>query len=255
MRNIYLANISRTYQQTDAYIYKELASRGYVVKKTLWVRDNTRVVRFRKLKEMLKLLSNALYLATHAHRHDIIFIWDSQLQAARYSLIFRIIRRDLRVVAYNCMDDIRRIRDKPFKRWIDREVYKQIICTFSSKEQADVYKQILKLPDWHFHVVKDSLKNHPSTLDTITDRSDKGYIFSGGGTGRDWEMLKNVAAELPQYVFKVATNARNVTLLADAPKNVEVYQLRYKDFNQLAANSSLCFMPLLSSWQGGGNCN
>lgn len=155
------------------------------------------------------------------------------------------------MISYNCSHDPRRWKKGSLKWKLNRQAFKNIICTISSEAQRQKCIQTLELPEWHFHVLQDSLKNHPSVLDTITDRIDKGYIFSGGGAGRDWNTLMETARLLPQYVFKVATNVANAAKLKDAPKNVEVYNYRYHEFNQLAANASLCFIPLLGTWQGG----
>lgn len=40
-------------------------------------------------------------------------------------------------------------------------------------------------------------------------------------------------------------------MLKDAPKNIEIItNTKYKEFNQLVANSSLLFIPVLGTWQG-----
>ena len=113
----------------------------------------------------------------------------------------------MKVISYNCSHDPRRWKKGSLKWKLNRQAFKNIICTISSEAQRQKCIQTLELPEWHFHVLQDSLKNHPSVLDTITHRIDKGYIFSGGGAGRDWNTLMETAKLLPQYIFKVATNA------------------------------------------------
>lgn len=204
-----------------------------------------------RLHRLLRRIYSAIYLILHANTHDIILCWDSHGEARFLGLFFSFFDKRLKVISYNCSHDPRRWKKGSLKWKLNRQAFKNIICTISSEAQRQKCIQTLELPEWHFHVLQDSLKNHPSVLDTITDRIDKGYIFSGGGAGRDWNTLMETARLLPQYVFKVATNVANAAKLKDAPKNVEVYNYRYHEFNQLAANASLCFIPLLGTWQGG----
>lgn len=203
----------------------------------------------------LRLLYIILKIILRAKKHDIIFVWDYQYLATRIGFAFFILRRDLKVINYNSMDDIRYLKKKPLKKKIYHFAYGQIITTMSSIEQANIYEQILDIPKWHFQVLQDSLKFHPCILDTIIDRSDNNYIFVGGGTGRAWNDVIQTAKLLPQYKFKVATNLKNLNMIKELsnhlPSNIEFLRLDFLEFSKCEANSSLCYTPLNTDWQGG----
>lgn len=246
-------NAYNTFQQTDKYLYDMLEADGYTILKTFWCKkrnENSRIIC------QLRTLYVIVYLIFHAKKHDIILSWDDDDMPKKIGFAFSLIRPDLYIIKYNSPVDLRGLRKHTLKWWYFRKAYSHIINTTSSSEQSEIYQEKLELPNWHFHVLPDSLKDHPKMLDKIVDRSDKDYIFSGGGAARDWETLMNTARLLPQYRFKVATNTSNADKLKDAPDNVSVIiNAKYLDFNQLVANSSLVFIPLLVTWQGGGNCD
>lgn len=248
-KRIYLMNAYNTFKQTDKYLYDMLEADGYRIMKTFWCKrrgENS------KIKCNLRILYIIAYLVFRAKRHDIILSWDSDDMPKKIGFAFSIFRPDLYVIKYNSPVDLRGMKKHTFKWWCFRKAYSHIINTTSAIEQSNLYKAILELPSWHFHVLPDSLKNHPKMLDKITDRTDKGYIFSGGGAARDWKTLMKTACLLPQYKFKVATNEKNAKLITDKPDNVEIItNANYHYFNQLVANSSLLFIPLTSTWQGG----
>lgn len=252
-KRIFLVNAYSSFRHYNEYLYDKLSSEGFEIKKTLYVNPDffSNGGKCSKIRHWFLEIKNVIYLMLHAHRHDIILCWDSHGEARILGLVFFLFAKNLKVISYNCSMDPRKWKKGTLKWRLNRQAFKNIIGTVSSEPQRQAYIDTFDLPEWHFHVLQDSLKDHPERLKSIVDNSDHGYIFSGGGAGRDWNTLIETARLLPQYIFKVATNAANAAMLKNAPKNVEVYCYRYHEFNQLAANATLCFIPLLGSWQGG----
>jgi glycosyltransferase involved in cell wall biosynthesis len=101
-----------------------------------------------------------------------------------------------------------------------------------------------ELKSWHGFFLPDTYDTHDQWKNPSV-KHDK-YIFSGGWNNRDWQLLLEVAAAMPEVHFKLVT-AEYLWKKADlsAPNNVELYfdlpQLRYYE---MMAGATLTVCPL-----------
>jgi hypothetical protein len=71
----------------------------------------------------------------------------------------------------------------------------------------------------------------------------KGYIFAGGNPARDYDLLMEIASQLPHRQFIVA--ARRLGNRKNIPANVKVVQASHAEFIRLMQESDMVITPLI----------
>lgn len=71
-----------------------------------------------------------------------------------------------------------------------------------------------------------------------------GYIFSGGNPSRNYDLLLEIARQLPHRKFVIAT--RTLRGRKDIPANVEIVQVPHLEFIRLMREADMVITPLVS---------
>ena len=188
----------------------------------------------------------------HANKDDLIIIYDNDIIGLYLGLLFHIFRPHMVVYKINAMTSNKEHPYSSFKRIFVRMAYENIFTSVNNDNIASLYSEFFNLPIRHFISIPDSISDFGEKIEKITDTTEKGYIFMGGATYRDYTLFVEVAKQLPQYRFVAVTFEKYKRVFNNAPNNVSVYyNLCEKDFYQKIANSNIVFIPLTNDVQGG----
>lgn len=118
--------------------------------------------------------------------------------------------------------------------------------TFSQGESRNLVDNVGMPPETvHFHLWRQALDGQ------ATQQGDAGYLFAGGFSNRDYELLIDACRPLEVPLVIVASRAN--ALPADLPPHVTVhYDLPEEQFEALLANARLVTMPLRSQGEACG---
>ena len=117
---------------------------------------------------------------------------------------------------------------------------KNVVATVTSREYGQWLNQLLGLK-------RDYPLLHDIYYGDVVNQkcSSEGYVFCGGRNGRDWNMLLDVAKEIPNISFKCVMPRSTFYSLHNIPTNAEIYcDIPEQEFLCLLEKSSLVAMPL-----------
>lgn len=232
------------------WLYDFLEADGYEMK-PFWMRLNDEE-KYQKIKWILRLTKAIICILFKADTDDLIVVYDNDTSGVYLGLILSIFRPSLFVCKINCMANTSGALYSPLKAVFVRQGYKNIYTTVNNKEIAALFSSFLHLPETHFIPIPDSISDFGKAITEISNTSEKGYIFMGGNTHRDYNLFMDVAKELPQYEFVAIASSLYKKVLDNAPDNVSVYySIPERDFYQFVANCSIVFIPLKNDLQGG----
>lgn len=193
------------------------------------------------IKQMLSVCSATV---KHAHAGDTIVCWYDFMGVLCWWLS-KLANKRIRIVAINIL-----LKDKnTLKNRLAKYLYKKALCsqafeaTVTTEEYGRYINDILNTKA-EFTLLHDAYhKNY--TLDKMVE-SKPNTVFCGGRNGRDWDLLFEVARELPDVTFNcVMSNSlkekfndglgNNVCIKTDIPEN---------EFVELLCESQLVVMPL-----------
>lgn len=199
-----------------------------------------------------KQIWSVIKVLLQANKEDLILVYDNDTTGIYIALALSFFRRKLIVYKINSMAKDKSKLYSPIKRLLVRQAYKNIYTSVNNNEIAHIYSSFLELPLKHFIPIPDSISDLSDNVKIIKDCTEKGYIFMGGATHRDYNLFIEVARNLPQYKFVAVTFEQYKHFFTNAPQNISVYYgLDEKAFSQKVANSNIVFVPLTNDVQGG----
>jgi glycosyltransferase involved in cell wall biosynthesis len=118
--------------------------------------------------------------------------------------------------------------------------------TFSPGEARNLVDEVGIAPEAvHFHLWRQDLDGKAE------QQSDKGYIFAGGFSNRDYDLLIEACRHIAVPLVIVASD--NNQIMADLPAHVTVHRnLPEQEFEALLAGATLVAMPLKSQGEACG---
>lgn len=232
------------------WLYDFLVKDGYNII-PFYMRKDDREKRG-KFTVFYRIIKMIFYVLFNATRDDLILVYDNDSTGIYLGLALSIFRPSLIVHKINCMANSRERLYSPLKRPLVRKAYTHIYTTVNNENISSLYANFFNIDKSHFIPVPDSLSDFGQEIMNIKDREDKGYIFMGGATHRDYHLFIKVARLLPQYKFVAITFEKYKKIFSNAPSNIEVlYSLPENKFYEVIAHSSVVFIPLDNDLQGG----
>lgn len=230
------------------WLYDKLNSEVDSITSCFTRKDDSASSFFQKLR-MLWIVVSVFFRASSK---DFILVYDNDTTGIYLGLLFSLFRPKLIVHKINAMAGDKNRLYSPLKRVFVRQAYKNIYTSVNNEEIAELYSNFLDLPKEHFIPIPDSISDFGEDIKNISTVDEKGYVFMGGATHRDYKLFVEVAKALPQYKFVAVTFERYKDLFSNAPQNVAVYYgLPEMEFYKTIAGCNIVFVPLINDMQGG----
>lgn len=250
MKNrIYLA---MNYRPTEEYWLCSEFKRRHVSYDLDGINNNLRKLRYVRFGGIIwKLIRfvRAIIIALKAKRDQIIVVQDDTASSIFIACILFILFKKNKVICLNMMDSL---HSNLIKRILYKYAFRRMYASTNNKSVTDLYCSLYKLPQENFFFLPDCIANWGmKILKDSVKSEDRGYIFSGGSTFRDWDLFIEVAKRLPQYKF-IGVARKSGFPQKEMSENIEMYfDVNEKIFNDFLKNSRLVFMPIKVKTQGG----
>lgn len=191
----------------------------------------------------------ALKVVLGIQPNELVLVLDDTASSTYTGLFIRLFHKKNTVVCLNMMDNLNGSKIKgALYRYTSHVMYYSV----NNRYLIDTYSKLYNLPKENFFVLPDCISNWGKEIlkknETITDGD---YIFSGGSSYRDWDLLIDTAERLPQYKF-VCVSRKSHFPNRNVPRNLTVFfDLKEDEFQQKLKNSKIVFIPINIETQGG----
>lgn len=199
---------------------------------------------FDKAFFIIYLIEEYIRVLFSIRRTDIFIIWDSFL-AVIVNFFCCTFAPNRIIVSFNWLTPNRNSRIKSLIRKALNN--KRFVAIVNSEESIEKYKEIYGLQH------TDNLLCLPDTFDTQEEfdiNNDKpinsDYFFTGGINNRDYELVFQVAKEIPNYKFIVVALKEHWEYKEkNIPNNVEVlFNISHEQYYSLMRNAKAVLLPL-----------
>lgn len=249
MNRCFLIVGPRRHGSSGYWLYDKLCSQYSV--KTLYTRIDD-LESPSKMRVLYRTLKNIFYVRFRAKKEDLLIVYDNDTQGHYCGVLFSLTFSNVVIHKINAMAVNKDRLFSPLKKIFVKLAYRNIYTTVNNENIALMFEKFLNVSSKHFIPIPDSISDFGFDIQKIKQTEDKGYIFMGGATYRDYPMFVEIARKYPDYQFVAVTFERFQHYFKDSPTNVKVmYGLKENDFYQVMANSRLVFVPLTSDVQGG----
>ena len=211
--------------------------------------DQSRMKRFSKFNSFISSYALAQKAKKNADDGDILITLSC---TPGIILSYIVKRKKVKIIALNLLihnsnSKIERIRDVFYRGAFKNRNF------FSS---CNSKKQLIELQNL-FHTSNNQIFWLPDTIEQITsqnqiDYSEKNYIFSGGISYRDWDILNKVAEETPYLKYKVVSSKIDWKDSYPNLSNLEThFNVDVDVFDLLLKESKYVILPLKSNGTAG----
>lgn len=176
-----------------------------------------------------------------SRNYDVVLVGSDRV-GLLFSAAQRLIRRTpVPVIFIDFLISIRRdLRFKRLKKWLYRlaaegasRVVVQRTC------EINAYSQELGVPNEKFVF----LPYHATVFDTAYEARASGYVFAGGDSDRDYQLLLNAARNVPLPVV-IASLRKEQFRGIGIPPNVQIRSAKEREYVQLMAEAAVVVVPL-----------
>lgn len=210
--------------------------------------DDGRPGAFRgKLAILASMLSPKIWLARHRWtRSDRLLIIGWQAIPVLAGIRLGILPRPAKVLVMACFVHGRRARVLVNAAWRLLKFPGLGFITFSHGETRNLVEQVgIDPQSVYFHLWRQELDGSAGRVD------DEGFIFTGGYSNRDYDLLLNAARGVPAPVVIVASSRNEIH--APLNEHTTVHRdLPEREFEDLLARSRIVAMPLKSQGEACG---
>ncbi len=193
---------------------------------------------------MTSWLKGAWDTVISAKRNDILIcVYD--FQGVICFWLSEILQKKLNILAINILLKDKRTTKNRIATFLYRKALNNMrfLATATTEEYGTALKKRLGLkysiPLLRdvFYSSYDNVKCHKETKET--------YIFCGGRNGRNWELMAEIARNMPDIKFIFALPLSEKQRLYPTSDNVEyLFDISIEKFNNLMVNASIVALPL-----------
>jgi len=253
-RRFFLISGNHVNVQKGNYFYDFLVEKGV---SPICFYDFRRGQAHKRIKRKLRGYMNLMQLFLRSRENDVIFFYDNRngLTLAKWFANFGLKRH---VFLNNFMGYGHNVSAGKIKGFQKAMRNACVACNSEALKQQyiEAYgapkNRLFVIPDCVDVFHKDIEKGWGELSNLANESSDTSYVFMGGNTRRDYDLLKAVAQRMPDVQFVVIANPNAKAEFAKKPENVSVsFGLPFEDFMVKLAQSKVVFVPLKSDIQGG----
>lgn len=204
-----------------------------------------------KWKRLLKIFQ-LIWFVTLKNNKDDIYLFYGCLSPALYcGLVLSLIKSKKILSLINFMGGETLHSYTPLKKLLIKKAFRNLIVSVNNLSLVEIYSKLLNIERKKFNVIPDSTAEF-AYLANEEDTSSNEYVFFGGNSRRDFNLLVEAAKQLPNIRFVAVTSHRNSHIFKGIPKNLEMhYSLPINDFINKIKRSALVFIPLKTDSQAG----
>lgn len=197
----------------------------------------------------LTKIIRAVKIALGTKKDEIVIVQDDTASSVFIAMLLRIFFKSNYTICLNMMDNL---KSNFLKKNLYKYAFKHMYASTNNRNVSDLYCNLYHLPQDKFFYLPDCISNWGmNILKNDAECQDKGYIFSGGSSYRDWDLFIDVAKKLSTCKF-VGIARRSKFPNTQLPPNVEMhFDVNESDFNKYLKNSRIVFMPINVKTQGG----
>ena len=141
------------------------------------------------------------------------------------------------------------------KRWISRFAFKHTRClVVYSTHEKQIYSEKFSIPLNRFVFTHFSGPFLDDDRYRNLNKVQQNYIVSGGFSGRNYEFLSAVAAQLPEISFIVLPYPRTLEGISFSSNVKIVSRVPEIEYCQYIANARLFFLPIKNKTTASGHC-
>lgn len=241
------------YWPSDEYwLCSEIKKRG-IDFRLIGINNKLRKLRYTKIIgniiwNLIKMI-RAIKISIGVKKNEIIIVQDDTASSVFIGCFLRLFFKSNYTICLNMMDNL---KSNFFKRSLYKYSFKYIYASTNNRNVSDLYCKLYHLPQDKFLYLPDCISNWGmNILKSNIECLDKGYIFSGGSSYRDWDLFIDVAKNLPVYNF-VGIARKSKFPNTRLPKNIEMhFDVNELDFNKYLRDARVVFMPINVKTQGG----
>ena len=139
----------------------------------------------------------AVKIALWTKKDEIVIVQDDTASSVFIALFLRIFFKSNYTICLNMMDNL---KSNFLKRNLYKYAFKHMYASTNNRNVSDLYCNLYHLPQDKFFYLPDCISNWGmNILKSGVECQDKGYIFSGGSSYRDWDLFIDVAKKLPGF--------------------------------------------------------
>ena len=203
----------------------------------------------RLLWNILKVI-RSLSVSIKLKKNEVCVVLDDTASGVFISIFNQFFGKKNPVVLLNMIDSL---SGSKIKGALYKKAFNNMYCSVNNKDLIDVYHQIYGLPKERFFIQEDTIDDWGMRIlnQNDTDIEDRGYIFTGGNSYRDWGLYLKVVKSLPQYNF-IGVAARPSFPKCELPSNLKMYfDVSYQQFIDLLKHCRIGYIPINVQSQGG----
>ena len=190
------------------------------------------------IKEMASFVKDCI---SNTIEDDQLIFWYDFMGVLCWWLC-RLTHKRRRIIILNILLKKKKTKKNAVAKFLYKNVLrdKNVVATVTSKEYGEWLNRLLGLRR-DFPLLHDIYYG-----DAVVQKSGSGrYVFCGGRNGRDWNMLLEIAKEIPDIFFRCVMPQSICDSFHEIPANVEIqYDIPEQCFLDLLEGSLLVAMPL-----------
>ena len=197
----------------------------------------------------LTKIIRAVKIALGTKKDEIVIVQDDTASSVFIAMLLRIFFKSNYTICLNMMDNL---KSNFLKKNLYKYAFKHMYASTNNRNVSDLYCNLYHLPQDKFFYLPDCISNWGmNILKNDAECQDKGYIFSGGSSYRDWDLFIDVAKKLPACKF-VGIARKSKFPNTQLPPNLEMhFDVNELVFNKYLRDSRIVFMPINVKTQGG----
>lgn len=191
----------------------------------------------------------SLFAAFRVKSNETVIVLDDTASGVFTSIFLQLFNKSNSIVLLNMIDNL---SGSTLKKELYGKAFKRLYCSVNNEELAELYHNLYAIPIKRFFIQPDTIDNFGMRiLKSNESHEDRGYIFTGGNSYRDWNLFLKVVNSLPQYKF-VGVAAKPAFPKVEIPHNLKMFfDIPEEEFLSLLRHCRIGYIPINVKTQGG----
>lgn len=195
-------------------------------------------------------IARSLLVAIKLKKNEVCLVLDDTASGVFISIFGQLFRKSNSIILLNMIDNL---SGSKIKGVLYDIAFRKMYCSVNSKDLINVYHQMYGIQKNRFFIQEDTIDDWGKRILEQNDANidDRGYIFTGGNSYRDWNLYLQVVKDLPQYNF-IGVAAKPSFPNCELPANLKMYfDVPYQQFIDLIKHCTIGYIPINVKSQGG----